>query len=97
MNKEFIAHVFEGKGGKKHAILHNLNIMDEKFDALYREVFNFEITINNQVDSQGNDMEYNDQFYAYEDTPSNPIALDEDIEEKIHKHFYLKKEHGPSV
>jgi len=46
MNKAFIAQVVEEKANQQESVLHKLNIMDHKFDALCRDIFNIEITIN---------------------------------------------------
>jgi hypothetical protein len=78
MNKAFIDYIVEEKVIQQEAILHKLSVMNQKFDALYKEVFNIEIMINNQVDSLGHFMETNDHFPTSKGTPTNPIELEKD-------------------
>lgn len=78
MNKDFIAQVVEERGNQQQAIMWKLNMMDHKFYALCKEVFNIQTIINSYRDithSLGEDIE---QFPDLASTSLNPILVDDE-------------------
>lgn len=98
MSKAFIAQVVKDKGSQQKGIMDKLHIMDQKFDALCREIFNIEISVNTPADCPGTPKENTDLSPAYEGTPSKPILVDEEQMEKNYKRGCCpKQEDGPSA
>lgn len=57
LNKAFIAEIVEEKGSQYQDIMHKLNVMERKFHALCREIFNIEITVHSYAENQNGNEE----------------------------------------
>jgi len=86
--------VVEEKGIQQQAIMHKLNVMDQKFDSLCREVFNIEITVNNYSETQNNSMDEVDQVMTSVGTLSNLILLDDERDAHMDKYYWKNQGHG---
>jgi hypothetical protein len=69
-------------GQRQQAILHKLDIMDKKFEVLFRDIYGIDIIVADLEDIKHNPMVAVEPTQAFEDTPSNPILIDEDPKEQ---------------
>jgi hypothetical protein len=72
----------EDMGQQQQAILHKLDLMDKKFEAVYREIYDINIIVKDPKDANINLFEVVEHALEFEGTPSNNILSDEYIEEK---------------
>jgi hypothetical protein len=77
-DKGLITQVVEEKGLQQQAIVHKLDLLENKLEAMFKVVFGIDIVVSQP---QGNDI---NEMVALEDIPglevthSNPILIDED-------------------
>jgi hypothetical protein len=72
----------EERGQQQQAILHKLDLMDKKFEAVCKAVYDIDIIVTDPEDIKHNPMVATKPAQEFEGTPSNPILIDEDLEEK---------------
>jgi hypothetical protein len=83
LNKAFIAQVVDERGQQHQAILQNLDILEKKFEAVCKEVFDIEFRVSDHTDSQDDPEAAAGQAQTSGGTPSNPMRLDEDLENPV--------------
>jgi hypothetical protein len=82
LNKSFIAEGVKERGQQQEAIFHKLDLMDKKFEAVCRAVYDIDIIMTDPEDVKPNLVEVAEPTQDFEGTPSNPIMIYENIEEK---------------
>jgi hypothetical protein len=72
----------EERGHQHHTVLHKLDLMDKKLEAICKSVYDIDIIVMDPKDIKHNPMAAIEHAQVSEGTPSKPIMIDEDIEEQ---------------